>query len=121
MAGDLFKGDPILLARPGRGLAGIEFGGRSFFDRRGGRFDERDPPNVKSKAFERNGSSLGFVLVNAATKVMSLYDPGTGEDHCNMAACGTRASAHQGKTIYARLDKTAIDSLENGKNLTDRS
>ena len=78
------------------------------------------PPNVKFKAFDRNGSSLGFVLVNAATKVISLYDPGTGEDRLQHGGLWYEGVGdHQGKTIYARLDKTAIHALENGKNLTD--
>ena len=61
-----------------------------------------------------------FVLVNAATKVISLYDPETGEDRLQHGGLWYEGVGdHQGKTIYARR-QTAIHAWS-GKNLSGRS
>ena len=76
------------------------------------------PPNAKWKGFSQN-AVLGFVLAGANGE-LQIYEPGADADRVQFGgAWYDNVGDYQGKTIYARLDRSAIKKLQNGQNLTD--
>lgn len=77
------------------------------------------PPGCKWKAFKKSTGLLGYVL-ESPNNVLKLYDPITQDTKVQRGGLWYEdVGDHQGKTIYARLDKGAIKALQSGKNLTD--
>lgn len=77
------------------------------------------PPNAEFKAFNSKGV-LGFVLINPGTKALSLYDPGGDASRAQrLGLWYDNVGGHQGKTVFARLDRQAIGALQAGKALSD--
>jgi hypothetical protein len=77
------------------------------------------PPGGKFKAFKQGvANSLGFVVVSAQGN-LSLYDPGDDNSTANAGGLTFQSVGdYQGRTVFARLDRTAITALQNGKTLS---
>ena len=79
------------------------------------------PRGAKYRAF-KNGKSepVGFLSLNAITTDLSLID--TSEPDAPVTHAGLTyeyVDTHQGKDVYARLDRRAISALGAGSRLTD--